>query len=154
MQWRNGRPCFVLSVWLALCSVPAWALDVERSPVSRVTLLVKHVHYGNFAERHRVAIDEEFRISDGEISAKVVAFYPDFVIDKDGDAGTRSQDMKNPAVKVEVMRDGKKVDTVYAFPVKHHSGISKEARIYFILLEYGSTDDGNKTVREEGDEEG
>ncbi len=123
-------------LWAVLFPAGSLSFGAEDDLIGRVTVLVRHVHYQKFREKHQVAIGEEFGISDGDISAKVVAFYPDFFIEKGGEAGTRSQEMKNPAVKIRILRGGKKLEEVYAFGKRQHSGISKEAKIYFILLEY------------------
>jgi hypothetical protein len=103
-----------LALWAALllCAGSAG----RDQPLEAVVLQVHHRVYAGFQEEHRVAPGESFVIGDTDYSARIVDFLPDFVYDDQAKkATTRSNELRNPAVRVEVLQNGRKVEDVWAF---------------------------------------
>jgi len=84
-------------------------------PIQSVTIRVRHQLYPKYKEIHKVKLFEFFDISDTDYKARVVKFLPDFAINEKGKIFSRSKEVKNPAVLIEVWKRRKKVDEVWAF---------------------------------------
>ena len=90
---------------------PARPLKVEN-----VTLRVLNRVFPDFREEDTVRMREEFRVGDSQYTAKVVEFVPDFSLDlKNHRVVSRSNEPKNPAVRVIVKEKGVPRDTSWAF---------------------------------------
>ena len=84
--------------------------------VKTVTLAIRHRVFHDFVEADEVGLRELFRIGDTPYSATVTDFLPDFVIDVDARRITsRSNEMRNPAVRIVVREEGVVQDTTWAF---------------------------------------
>ncbi len=84
--------------------------------VETVTLRIRHRIFENFAETDTVRLKQDFQIGDTDYSARVVQFVPDFVIEgKDHRVASRSNEPRNPAVRVIVREKGVPQDTTWAF---------------------------------------
>jgi hypothetical protein len=109
-RFGGSRPAYG-ALLLALA-----ALAGCDQPLESVGLEVKHRIFAGFREEHRVAPGETFVIGDTEYTARIVGFLPDFVYDEStGTAASRSAVPNNPAVRIEVLENGKKIDEVWAF---------------------------------------
>lgn len=100
----------------------------------RFVLEVGHLHFPDFQEVHRVGMGERFAIGDTELSARITRFEPDFAINTDaGKIFSRTQELNNPAVLVEVLQDGDTVAEKWAFraSMPHMGG---ETPVTFRLL--------------------
>jgi hypothetical protein len=84
--------------------------------VKTITLAIRHRVYHDFVEADEVGLRELFTIGDSPYSATVTDFLPDFVIDVDARRITsRSNEPKNPAVRIMVRENGVLQDTTWAF---------------------------------------
>jgi hypothetical protein len=84
--------------------------------VKTVTLAIRHRVFHDFVEADEVRLRELFTIGDTPYSATVTDFLPDFVIDVDARRITsRSNEPKNPALRIVVREDGVVQDTTWAF---------------------------------------
>ena len=112
-QRFNGHRIWLLAGILAGCLLALFGCKGENL---HYELEVRHMHFPNFQETHRVGMGETFVISDSEYSARVVRFEPDFAIDMESkEVFSRSEEMNNPAVLVEVFKDGEKAAEQWAF---------------------------------------
>lgn len=80
-----------------------------------VTLISYHRMHASFAETTQVAPGQVFPIGDGEYTARVVQFYPEFVINGEGGLSSRSDRPNNPAVKLEVHHNGERIGFSWGF---------------------------------------
>jgi hypothetical protein len=84
--------------------------------VRTVTLGIRHRVYHDFAESDEARLRETFTIGDTPYSAIVTDFLPDFVIDVSARRITsRSNEPRNPAVRIIVRENGVARDTSWAF---------------------------------------
>ncbi len=98
---------------LGACLLFAQGCD---SPLKAVKLHVTHRLHPDFQETELVVPGEKFQIGDTEYYGKVVDLVPDFAIDdKTKKVISRSQELRNPAVKIEVYNLGKKIEVDWAF---------------------------------------
>jgi len=105
---RPGVSSFLLILSLSLCGC--------KENLQQITLRVTHRIFLGYQEEFSVKPGEKFQLSDSEYSAVVAEFVPDFAIDTTAHRViSRSQEVKNPAVKVIVYKEGKKVEEVWAF---------------------------------------
>ena len=74
------------------------------------TVRVRHISDNEAYEDHKIRLGEEFFIADTEYTAKVKRFVPDFAMDKKTkEVISRSDQMKNPALLLEVLYQGQSV---------------------------------------------
>jgi hypothetical protein len=84
--------------------------------VKSVTLGIRHRVFHDFAEEDEARMREPFTIGDTPYSATVMDFLPDFVIDVGARRITsRSNEPRNPAVRIIVRENGVPQDTSWAF---------------------------------------
>ena len=84
--------------------------------VKAVTLGVRHRVFHDFAEVDEAPLRKPFAIGDTPYSATITDFLPDFVIDVATRSITsRSNEPRNPAVRIIVREDGLPRDTTWAF---------------------------------------
>jgi hypothetical protein len=101
-------------------------------PLEWVELRVRHRLYPKYEEIHRVKPYEFFELSDTDYRARVIKFIPDFAIDDSGNVFSKSNELNNPAVLVEVWRGRKKVDEQWVF---RKGSIPHFKRTSFIVFE-------------------
>lgn len=75
---------------------------------------VRHRVIHDFAEKAEVKLKEEFKIGDGEFSARIIEFVPDFMIENKK-VVSRSRAPRNPAIRIVVKENGAPHDTSWAF---------------------------------------
>lgn len=94
-------------------AAPAHADSLQ---VTQVTLVVGHRVFTAFRDRIVTPLDVEFVVGDSEYSAEVVEFQPDFTMDlATRRVSSRTQEPRNPAVRVIVSKNGAPDDTSWAF---------------------------------------
>lgn len=101
---------------------PKGAPSAANSPagaplkLKTVSLMIGHRAFTDFRDDVSVRPHTLFRVGDTEYSAKVVEFQPDFAMDvKKHKITSRSNEPKNPAVKIVVWKNGAADDTSWAF---------------------------------------
>ncbi len=120
---RQNRALYVLFIGLLpilmILSCQTLKPVNDRSYMIRVLQLSEKDAY----EDHRVRLGDEFFIADTEYSVKVIRLVPDFVIDKKTkEVSSRSNEMRNPALLLEVMYQGKllyETWVLYQNPLPH-----------------------------------
>lgn len=86
------------------------------SSLEAVQLRVTHRMHPDFVEIERAVPGEKFQIGDTDFYGKIVDFVPDFAIDdRTKKVISRSKEMRNPALKVEVYEGSKRVEASWAF---------------------------------------
>lgn len=88
--------------------------DGKPLRVSRIAIGIRHRVAHDFSERQDVKLKEEFKIGDGEYTARIIEFVPDFMIEN-RKVVSRSREPRNPAVRVAVKQNGAPQDTSWAF---------------------------------------
>ena len=119
-KWRYGALLLAALLMQATCGRDSRSPDAEF-----FVLEARHMHFANFSDEHRVSLGEDFSIGDTEVIARIVRFEPDLAINTDTkEIFSRTQEMNNPAVLVEVNEPGKEAVQVWAFrnPVPHMRG--------------------------------
>lgn len=105
-------------------------------PLESVVLRVNHRMYPAFQETHRAAPGEPFAIGDTDYSARIVGFVPDFAIATGTkEVVSRSNELRNPAVRLEVYQNNKKVDEVWAFRGEGPPHFGAESMLAFRIEE-------------------
>lgn len=100
----------------AAAAPPAAAPAAPRLKVAKVSLVIGHRVFPDFRDMVSVKLHESFRVGDTEYSARAVEFQPDFTMDlKSRKVTSRSQEPRNPAVRVIVWKNGTPQDTSWAF---------------------------------------
>lgn len=100
------------------------------TPLEAVQLTIGHRLHPGFKETQRVRPGEKFQIGDSELYGRVVDFIPDFAYDdKAKKVVSRSKELRNPAIKIEVWDEakGKKVEDTWALTaaMPHFSAASQ-----------------------------
>ena len=115
-----------LVVLLAGCDVPLEAVELK----------VHHRVFVGFQETHRVAPGETFIIGDTEYSARITGFVPDFLYDQEKkQVISASNELRNPAVRLEVYQNGTKVEELWAFAGDGPPHFGRESMLAFSILE-------------------
>jgi hypothetical protein len=108
-----------------------------KTDVKELTIRVKSRIYLDFKEDHTIKMYEKFNIADLEMEAVAVDFLPDFAIDTlTHKAFSRSDTLKNPAVKILIIDKNEKKEEVWAFPPGMMRHYSARSFIGFELLSY------------------
>ncbi len=80
---------------------------------------------------------EKFQLSDAEYYATAVDFVPDFAISSStGKVISRSDSLKNPAVKLVVYKGKDKLEEVWAFQKVQAPHFSRQSMLGFKLLDF------------------
>ena len=108
-----------------------------KTDVKELTIRVRSRIYLDFKEDHKVKMYEKFNIADLEMQAVAVEFLPDFAIDTSTHkAFSRSDTLKNPAVKILIIDKNEKKEEVWAFPSGMMRHYSARSFVGFELLDY------------------
>jgi len=84
--------------------------------VKAVAMRISHRVFPDFRDAAEVALRQEFPVGDGEYTARILEWVPDFAIDIETHRiGTRSAEPKNPAFRILVRKKGVPQDTTWAF---------------------------------------
>jgi hypothetical protein len=85
-------------------------------PLKSVSFVMYHRVFPDFRDHATVGLKQAFQIGDGEYTASVIEWVPDFAIDiKSHRISSRSAEPNNPAFHVVVKRKGVPQDTTWAF---------------------------------------
>jgi len=80
---------------------------------------------------------EKYQLSDANYYVRAINFIPDFAIDTTtGKAFSRSDSLRNPAVKLEVFKKGKKLEEVWAFQKVQAPHFSGHSFLGFKLIDF------------------
>jgi hypothetical protein len=108
-----------------------------KTEVKELTLRVTSRMYSNFAEEHKIRMYEKFQISDTDLEAVAVEFYPDFDLDTlTFKAYSKSDTLNNPAVKILIIKGRDKKEEAWAFLPGLVPHFSPRSFIGFELLDY------------------
>ncbi len=113
--------------------VPA---TLQAAEVAEITIRIKHRIFISFEEVLVIEIGEEFQIADDEYSATVLQFVPDFAIKEDGTVVSRSEEPRNPAIEIDVLKDGEPEDHVWAFFGDGAPHYRRDSMIAFELVSF------------------
>lgn len=106
------------------------------SPLEAVVVRINHRIYPQFDEVQRVAPGERFQIGDTDFTARIIDFVPDFAIDPETkEIFTRTELLRNPAIKIEVFDDDTKVEELWAFRGEGAPHFSRESMLLFRIEE-------------------
>jgi hypothetical protein len=102
---------------VGLASIAATpAPSVQKLRVKSVKLGVGNRVFTDFYDEVTARLNEEFRVGDSEFTALAVEFVPDFMMDmKTRRIVSRSNETRNPAVRILVRKGGAPNDTTWAF---------------------------------------
>lgn len=75
----------------------------------------RHRLYPNFRQTDTVGLDQPFLIGEEELEARIVSFNPHLGITTDGQRLQMSDTLYNPAIQVEVRKDGEITQTSWGF---------------------------------------
>lgn len=90
---------------------------IERKPTNVKSVLLRSYHrvFHDFVEDETVTMYKEFTVGDTDYTAEVVEYIPDFAMDlKDHKIFSRSDEPKNPALRILVKQKGVPQDTTWA----------------------------------------
>lgn len=108
-----------------------------KTDIKEITIKARSRMYAKYSEEHTVKMYEKFTLSDSDLEAVVVEFYPDFAIDTlTHKAITLSDTLNNPAAKILIIEDNKKKEEAYAFPPGMMPHFSPRSFIGFELVDY------------------
>ncbi len=108
-----------------------------NTEVKELTIRVRSRMYPDFKEDHKVKMYEKFPISDTDMEGVVVEFIPDFAIDTlDHKVISRSDTLRNPAVKVLIIKGGEKKEEEWAFAPGLMAHYSPKSFIGFELMDF------------------
>ena len=125
------------SFYPAALTILVFAVFACKSPVQELTIAVTHRVFPGYYEEFRVKMGEKFQLSDAEYYAIAVDFVPDFAISSStGKVISRSDSLKNPAVKLIVYRGKDELEEVWAFQKVQAPHFSRQSMLGFKLLDF------------------
>ena len=138
MKHFTTRDLQIGALTLLLITLTSFSCNTE---VWEITIRTKSRMYAKFKEDHTVKMYEKFPISDTDMEAVVVEFYPDFAIDTlSHKAISLSDTLRNPAAKVLIIQGNRKKEEAWAFPPGMIPHYSPRSFIGFELLDYKTSD--------------
>ena len=121
---------------VALIAVAAVAaLAGCKGRLETVTLRMGHRMYASFTDTATVRMGERFQIGDTPFTGEVDRFLPDFALDDDKKVVSRSDEIKNPAVHVNVYEGEKVIEESWAFPGRGAPHIKSQNFVYFVITD-------------------
>ena len=125
-----------LSVLLIL-AILCLSLVSCKSPIQELTLSVRHRVYADYQEVFTVKMGEKFQLSDTDYYIMAVDFVPDFAINTaSSEVFSRSDSLKNPAVKLVIFKGKEKLDEVWAFQKVEVPHFSRQSMLSFRLVDF------------------
>ena len=146
-----GGKLWALAGMLALIATPATsanevaneaAKEATKSAPEFVKLQIGHRVHHNFREIVTTQLGQKQYLGDTEFSFEVTAFYPHFaIVDSTHEVVSLSEELKNPAFKIEVYENDELVDETWAFYAVQAPHFSKTSLISFqaLAFEYRGT---------------
>jgi hypothetical protein len=108
-----------------------------KTPVQELTISVSHRVFADYHEEFKVKMGEKFQLSDTDYYVEAVDFIPDFAMSTStGKVFSRSDSLKNPAVKLIIFKGKKKVEEVWAFQKVQAPHFSRQSMLGFKLLDF------------------
>ena len=108
--------------------------------VKEMTIRITSRMYPNFHEEHKVKMYQKFPIADTDLEGVVVEFYPDFSIDTlTFKAISMSDTLRNPAVKILIIKGRDKKEEAWAFSPGLIPHFSPKSFMGFELLDIKTT---------------
>jgi hypothetical protein len=128
---------------LKFCFLPLVAiltfLSCEKD-VKEMTIRITSRMYPNYHEEHKVKMYQKFPIADTELEGVVVEFYPDFSIDTlTFKAISISDTLRNPAVKILIIKGRDKKEEAWAFSPGLIPHFSPKSFMGFELMDIKTT---------------
>lgn len=117
-----------------------------RGRLETVTLRMGHRMYASFTDTATVRLGERFQIGDTPFTGEVDRFVPDFQLDGN-EVVSRSQEVRNPAVRVKVYEGDKVIEESWAFPGPGAPHMNPQNFVYFVIIDI-------KITPEDGAQEG
>ena len=111
-----------------------------------VTLVSYHRMHASFAETTQVAPGEVFPVGDGEYTARVMQFYPEFQINDDGAIFSLSDRPNNPAVKLEVHHNDERIGFSWGFVTADVPHYRRDEMLAFRLIDLETTKEADREV--------
>jgi hypothetical protein len=110
---------FTLVAVAAEAATPAAPPDTSKrtkpARLKSVTLLIGSRVFADFRDLETATLNKEFPVGASDYTARVVQYIPDFGIDQKMRVVSRSNEPRNPAVRVIVKESGVTQDTSWAF---------------------------------------
>jgi len=104
-----------------------------------LTLLIKDKKTGkeyNFSIR----VGEKKKVEGlDDIEIKLVAFYPDFILDENNQPATRSMELRNPAALIEIYKDGEPLYRTWVFALFPNIHSKRNVEFSFIYKTFKPT---------------
>lgn len=120
----------------ALLGLILCGLSGCEQPFEAIVVRVTHRVFTTFNETHRVAPGERFPIGDTEFSGRIVEFLPDFALEETTKKPfSRSRELRNPAVRIEVYEGNRKIEDAWAFQGAGPPHYAKTSLLAFRLEE-------------------
>ncbi|MGB2768763.1 MAG: hypothetical protein WBC88_03440 [Candidatus Zixiibacteriota bacterium] len=118
-------------------TILVFAVIACKSPVQELTISVTHRVFSDYYEELQIRMGEKYQLSDTDYFIKAVDFVPDFAINSStGEVASRSDSLKNPAVKLIIYKGKEKVEEVWAFQKVQAPHFSRQSMLGFKLLDF------------------
>jgi hypothetical protein len=102
------------------------------SPLVSARLTVGHRLFPEFREEHTVAPGETFQLGDTDYSGRIVGVIKDFAIDDSTKrVFSRTEEPRNPALRIRIFEDGRTVEEVWAFGGEGPPHFARSSELYF-----------------------
>lgn len=99
----------------AVIGAPGRPIERKPTPVKLVRVRAYHRVFHDFVEEQIIPMYKEFDVGDTDYTGEIVEYIPDFAMNLETHAiFTRSQEPKNPALRILVKQKGVPQDTTWA----------------------------------------
>ena len=127
------RQLFLLTI-LVIAGFPLFSC---KSPIQELTLSVRHRAFAGYQEVFTVKMGEKFQLSDTDYYIMAVDFIPDFAINtSSSEVFSRSDSLKNPAVKLVIFKGKEKLEEAWAFQKIQAPHFSRQSMLSFRLVDF------------------
>lgn len=113
LVWQRGAAVGIACCFIGLSGCTPEAVYLRS--LREVTLVSYSRLYPAYAETTSVSPGVSFPVGDGDFSARVIQYLPDFEFDTTGHARSRSDQPNNPAVRLEVLKGKSRKYFAWAF---------------------------------------
>ena len=119
-----------------------------KCPIQELTLSVRHRVFAGYQEVFTVKMGEKFQLSDTDYYIMAVDFVPDFAINtSSSEVFSRSDSLKNPAIKLVIFKGKEKLEEVWAFQKIQAPHFSRQSMLSFRLVDF-KVEDGFKKAED------
>jgi len=124
-SWRSGFVAWI-TVVVALAGLAC------SSPLVSARLTVGHRLFPDFREEHTVAPGETFQLGDTDFSGRIVGVIKDFAFDDSTKrVFSRSDEPRNPALRIRIFEEGRTVEEVWAFGGEGPPHFARNSELFF-----------------------